>query len=189
MLSAMDLHRALRERRTVHSYSRDPVAEDVIERALSAAIHAPNHRLTMPWRFLRVGRETRAALADLAVRLSIAKKGPMTPEIEAKVRSKILDPHELIVVSVVRSDDAQTAREDLAAAACAIQNLSLSLFADGVGSKWSTGEPSRVDEGYALLGIDRAREDIVGFVWVGVPKRVPQIPPRPPLSDLVRRLP
>ena len=189
MLSPMDVHRALRERRTVHAYTRDPVPEAVIERALEAAIHAPNHKLTMPWRFLRVGRETRAALAELAVRLSIAKKGAMTPEIEHKVRSKILDPHELIVVSVVRSDDPQTAREDLAASACAVQNLCLSLWADGVGSKWSTGTPSRADEGYALLGIDREREDIVGFVWVGVPLRVPQTPPRPPLSDFVRRLP
>lgn len=189
ILPAMDVQQALLERRTVHSLTRDPVPDAAIERALVAATHAPNHRLTFPWRFVRVGRETRQPLADLAVRLQTEKKGPLPPEAETKVRAKILDPHELIVVSVVRDPDPMIAREDYASAACAIQNIHLSLWADGVASKWGTGAPTRHPEGYALFGLDPDRDEIVGFVWVGIAAKVPPAPARPPLADLVRQLP
>lgn len=185
----MDVRTAILERRTVHSYTREPVPEGAIERALEAAAHAPNHKLTFPWRFVRVGRETRQRLADLAVRLQIQKQGELPAGIEDKVRSKVLDPHELIVVSIVRHDDPAIAREDYASAACAIQNLHLSLWSEGVASKWSTGRPTRHPDGYAIVGIDPAKEEIVGFVWVGMSAKTPQKCERPPLTDIVRRLP
>jgi nitroreductase len=185
----MDVHEALRTRRTVHAYTRDPVPEAAIERGLEAALHAPNHRLTCPWRFVRVGRRTRSGLAELAVRLQTGKSGPLPAEAEAKVRAKILDPHELIVVSVVRDADPMIAREDYAAAACAIQNLHLSLWAEGIASKWGTGAPTRHPDGYALFGIDPVLEEIVGFVWVGIAAKIPAKPERPPLAQLCRSLP
>ena len=50
-------------RRTIHSYRPEAIEEEVVQRALRAAHHAPNHKLTWPWRFTRVGPETRADLA------------------------------------------------------------------------------------------------------------------------------
>lgn len=182
----MDLRQALLERRTVHVYTDAPVPEAAILRALEAAIHAPNHRLTFPWRFVRVGRGARQRIADLAVRLQSEKRGPLSPEAEQRTRAKILDPHELLVVCVVKSNDPTIAREDYAATACAIQNLHLSLWAEGIASKWSTGAPSRHPETYALLGIDPDAQEIVGFVWIGIAASVPSRPQRPPLETVVR---
>lgn len=185
----MHVHEAIRARRTIHSYRAEPLPAGAIERALEAAVMAPNHRLTFPWRFVRVGGETRGLLADLAVRLQTEKQGELPLEVVAKIRSKVLDPAELIVVSIVRHEDAFTAREDYAATACAIQNLHLSLWAEGIGSKWSTGGPTRHEDGYRILGIDAAREEIVGFVWAGLPAKVPPCPERPALATFVRTLP
>ncbi|MGA0869293.1 MAG: nitroreductase family protein [Planctomycetota bacterium] len=185
----MDVHEAIRSRRTIHSYRTEPLPEGCLERALGAAILAPNHRLTFPWRFTRVGAETRAHLAALAVRLQTEKQGALPAEVVNKIRSKVLDPAELIVVTVVRHEDPFTAREDYAATACAIQNLHLALWAEGVGSKWSTGGPTRHEDGYRILGIDRNVEEIIGFLWAGLPAKVPPCPERPALETFVRTLP
>ena len=46
-----------RDRRSVIKYS-GPAPAAVVERALDAAIHAPNHFLNEPWRFRVLGSET-----------------------------------------------------------------------------------------------------------------------------------
>ncbi len=185
----MDLHETILARRTVHAYTTDPLPAGAMERALDAAIHAPNHRLTFPWRFVRVGRQTREALADLVVRLKSPPGETLPPEAIDKARAKVLNPAELLVVSIRRHEDPQTAREDYASAACAIQNVHLALWAEGVASKWSSGKPTRHPETYAMFGIDHEREEIVGFVWAGIAAKVPPKPERPPLGELVRALP
>ena len=185
----MDLHDALLGRRTIHRYARDPLPDAAIDRALAAAILAPNHRLTFPWRFTRVGRATREPIAALACRLKAKPDQPCAGELAEKVRGKILNPAELVVVSLVREPIPEIAREDYASAACAIQNLSLSLHAEGVGTKWSSGKVTRHPETYELLRIDAEREEIIGFVWAGIAANEPATPERPPLDDVVRSLP
>jgi hypothetical protein len=49
----------------------------------------------------------------------------------------------------------------------------LYLWPLGVGVKWTTGGMTREQAFYDLLGIDAAREDVVGFFWYGRPKVVP----------------
>ena len=184
----MDLHEALSTRRTVHRYRPDPVPDEAIERALAQAHLAPNHRLTWPWRFVLMGRGVREQLIPTAVRLK-CKDRPPTELLEQKIRNKLLAPPVVIAVSCLRSDDPLRHQEDLAAVACAIQNLCLSLHADGIASKWGSGAITRADESYALLGIDRSEATIVGFIQVGYADGTPTTPTRPPLEPLVRRIP
>jgi hypothetical protein len=92
---------------------------------------------------------------------------------------------ELWVVSQILHDDPARQLEDYAAVSCAVQNLSLSLFADGVGSKWSTGPITTDAATYAASGVDPAVERIVGFVWIGHAREVPQIK-RPAWSSVQR---
>jgi hypothetical protein len=40
---------------------------------------------------------------------------------------------------------------------------------------------------YQTLGIDSTLEEIVGFIWIGVPAERPVVK-RPPVEDFVRRL-
>ena len=69
----MDVYEAILGRRTTHKFAPEPVDEAVIDRALRAAHRAPNHKLTWPWRFTRVGPEGRARLVELGLRLEAAK--------------------------------------------------------------------------------------------------------------------
>ena len=185
----MGLHQTLLQRCTVHDYSSEPVKPAAIRRAIQCALAAPNHKLTEPWRFVQVGPATRQQLAEVAVREKARKvlrsKGEvletelhevLREDVITRTRDKVLTPAVLLAVlrQRVSADDLAafdfTAREDYAAVACAIQNLSLSLHEDGLGSKWSTGSVTSCQETYSLFGIDPSVQEIVGFLWVGVPK-------------------
>ena len=61
---AAALHELLCARRTIHQYRECPLPEGALERAIEAAVTAPNHRLTEPWRFVRTGLATRRGLAS-----------------------------------------------------------------------------------------------------------------------------
>jgi nitroreductase len=185
----VDVDEAIRTRRTVHRMQpRRELPEGALERALQAAHQAPNHRFTYPWRFSLVGPETRAKLAEVAVEIK-GRKRELTPEVQDKVRGKVVDPSAAIVLRQVLHDDLDTREEDYASLACAAQNLMLSLWSSGVCSKWTTGGVTRDPATYALLGIDPGRERIVGFLWAGYPAVEPTPPPRPGLGEFVTRLP
>ena len=182
----MHTHEALLKRRTIHQYEERAVREDVIERALHAAHHAPCHRLTFPWRFILVGPTTREALATLGVHLKAART-ELSAAAADSARAKLMAPDRLIVVCQAACPDPFQAREDYAACACAIQNLCLSLAADGVGSKWSSGAITRHPDTYRLCEVDPTGFEIIGFIWAGYPREVPSVN-RPPLESVVKAM-
>ncbi len=185
----MQLYDAIHRRRTIHDYVDATLPAGAFERIIEAAHQAPNHKLTWPWRFTRIGRETRREkLLPLGIRLKTPAGRDPSPKRVAKITQKLMHPGELVVVSVVRCDDAFRAREDYAAAACAIQNLQLAATAEGLGAKWSSGGLTTHPETYAAVGIDPAVEEIIAFVWIGVPAKVPEIK-RPAIEAMLREVP
>lgn len=174
-----ELQALITSRLTVHDFSSDPLPEGALARAITAALTAPNHRMTEPWRFVRVGRNTRSELAVISARLKDKGQGPSAESL-ARARDKMLSSPELIVVCRALHPNPAVSREDYAAVACAIQNLSLSLWAEGIGSKWSTGGVTTDPETYRLLGLQPSAVEIVGFVWVGYakPGSLAKKPPR-----------
>lgn len=191
----MDLYDALLGRRTVFHFdaARD-VPREAIERALEAGRWAPNHKLTEPWRFTVAGRKTIEAIARAngQITAELADPGFDAAALAAKVakaESKIATLPALIVVSYRASpDDAFRDREDYAATCCALHNISLSLWAEGIGAQWGTGAITRDPRTYDVLGIDREREVIIGFLKVGYAAQVPA-GKRRPVGELTRWLP
>ncbi len=183
----MTCYETIINRRTIHDYLPTPLPEGAIDRALEAAIRAPNHKLTNPWRFNLMGPETRQAITELAV--IVKSNGRILPEDkQQRIRTKFSNPPEIIAVSQVISSDPFRRREDYGACACAIQNLCLSLASEGIGSKWSSGAITYHDETYRLLGINPEQEEIIGFVWIGYPEVTPETG-RTPLAEVCRQTP
>ena len=182
----MDIHTAMMTRRTIHYWKPLPIQEDAIQKALLAAHMAPCHKFTWPWRFTRVGSQGRTKIFDLTVQLKKGDKKEISERMRATLVRKIVNPAELIVVSMVRCEDDFTDKENYAAVSCAIQNLSLSLHASGYGTKWSTGKVTRDPESYSILNVDASKEEIVGFIWAGVPDIVPEAPKRPDVTEYIR---
>ena len=112
-------------RRSIAKFEAKPVPAEVTQKALEAAILAPNHFLSEPWRFYTCGPETKAKLCGLN---------------EDKRAAAEAVPEWLVVTCKSEHDlSEKLGLEDHAAVACAIQNLMLSFAGDGVGSKWMTG--------------------------------------------------
>jgi len=148
------------DRRSVVKYKGAAPAA-VVQRALEAAIHAPNHFLNEPWRFRILGPETVRKIKALN-----------------ENKKELFDgvPGWLMVSVVPTAGDKWNpkALEDHAATSCAVQNFMLSLASEGCASKWMTGAmgiPSaKLMEACA---VDEAVEHFMGIVFFGVPEVAP----------------
>lgn len=190
----MELFDAILGRRTIKEFKAEPVPDAVLERALNAGLWAQNHRMTQPWRFIVLGPATHQALAEAGANAQIQA---MRADTEATARDKVwnsavqklMSKPRIVVVTMLLSGDAFQRREDYAAISCAIQNIQLAAWSEGVGMQWSTGKQTQQPETYTQLGIDPATEEIIGFLYFGYPALVPTPAPRKPLAEVMRRLP
>jgi len=160
----------VRGRRSIDLFQPEPIGTVELLEAIDVARWAPNHRLTEPWRFYLVGKQTAAAIVELAAELDAAAKGEAAG---AARRARLQGIPGFFVLTSRRSEDQLQDREDYAACCCAVQNLMLYLWASGVGVKWTTGGITRQQRFYELLGVDSTQEIVVGFFWYGWPKVVP----------------
>ncbi len=180
----MEINQAIKQRRTIHIFSNRTVPKEIIERSIVAANQAPCHRKTFPWRFTSLGKNKRKLLFQLQLALNFGEKS-IDDISYKKIKDKILNPSHLLVATQVCTDNHVQKLEDYAACACSIQNLSLSLVADGVGYKWSTGKITTDPSTYQIAEIDPSEEEIIGFIWIGYGKETPSIT-RPLLSTIYR---
>lgn len=175
-----DFHSILIGRRTAHRFSAEHVDASYVTRALQAANQAPCHKHTHPWTFYSIGEETRKKLVPTVTELAAAKsqkKNSATPEQDLnRAIGKLMTPPVLFAVtSKLSPKDAFREKEDYAASVCALHNMVLSLWGDGVAAKWSTSALTRHPETYNALGIDADLEEIIGFVKAGYAERLPKV--------------
>lgn len=175
----------LRGRRSIDLFASGSVSADTLLAAIEVARWAPNHRLTEPWRFYLLGPATKRAVTELAVELEVAAKGERAGPIR---RARLEAVPGMLVLTSARSEDALVERENYAACCCAAQNLMLYLWRQGIGVKWTTGGITRHERFYELLGLDAAKESLVGLFWYGVPKVVPAQRRRKPVEEIATKL-
>jgi nitroreductase len=174
----------LRGRRTVHDFSAEVPPREQLMDAIESARWAPNHHRTEPWCFYVLGRDVAERITELNAELVRAKNGEAAAE--AKRRRWSAMPG-WFALTCLRSEDPMREREDYAACCCAVQNLMLHLWVLGIGVKWGTGKVTRDPRFLAMLGIDAAREFVVGLFWYGYPAAVPA-QARRPASEIVRAI-
>lgn len=160
-------------RQTIHHFDPSrPVPSDVLAAALEAAVQAPNHKHTEPWRFYVLGNQTRDRLVALNAEVVGERQGAEAAE---NKRRRWQEVPAFVVVTCRQGEDALRAREDYAATACAVQNLTLLLWSAGIGTKWTTGPVTRDMRFHELIGM-KAHEGVVALLHIGYPAEVP--PPR-----------
>jgi nitroreductase len=167
-------------RRTIYRFTQQEVRQDSIDQALLAASNAPCHKHTHPWRFFVMGGNIRQALIPLITKLANEKSRKnnsldFSKDVQRAVNKIILPPVIIAVTSKKSPTDSFREKEDYAASVCALQNLVLSFWDNGIGSQWTTGAITRHEETYAALKIDSSKWEIIGFVKSGYPAAVPQV--------------
>lgn len=159
-----------------------PTAEE-LEIIYKAGLRAPDHGMLRPWRFLVVSGEAREKLGQLYV-------DSMNPETEEHTKKLLNAPLRapLIIVAVTAIQDHPKVPpiEQICATAAAVQNMSVAIHALGYSSIWRTGKPA-FDEGVKkALGFS-ARDEIVGFLYVGTPTFADRPVPENKVEDYFRQ--
>jgi nitroreductase len=169
----MDVETAIRTRRTHKAFGPEPLARGEIDELLELASWAPNHHLTVPWRFRVVGPETLRRLKEVA--------GP-------EGAAKLDRAPTLIVVSCILSGDPVEEEEDLHATAAASYIVLLAAHARGLAGYWRTPGILRSDEGRAAVGLPDD-ERFVALLHLGQPRQEKQAPERPNADRVTTYLP
>ncbi|GAC1349021.1 MAG: 5,6-dimethylbenzimidazole synthase [Vulcanimicrobiaceae bacterium] len=171
------LYRAIALRRDVRAeFLPDPVADDVLERVLGAAHHAPSVGLSQPWRFIVVrDLGTRRAVHAAFTHANAAAAGTYEAVDAERYRSlRLAGILDAPVNVCVTCDDAPARGNGLGrrtmpetarySTVCAVQNLWLAARVEGLGVGWvSILEPADLR---ALLGIPEPLA-IVAYLCVG----------------------
>ena len=151
-------------RRTVEQFDQTPVSDDVLRRAVQCAMAAPNRSMSEPWRFIKIGPETVAKFAKLNAEI----RKNMETDVGA---SSVLDwttiPGWCVVTNTLTPEDREVELEDFKSTSCAIQNFMLSMWSEGVGTKWTSGPVQKTQEFADLCGVDTSKEKVVGCIWYG----------------------
>lgn len=181
------LQEVITTRRTIGAFlPRVDGLDEAIVEAVEMARWAPNHRRTEPWNFHKLGPQTIEKVLLLSDETLTASKGA---DVAASKRRQWAAVPGWLVVSCSIAEDAAIAEEDYAACACAIQNLTLSLWSRGVASKWSTGEITQSREFAAICGLDPEKSRVAGLIWYGYPAKVPSGSRKRTVAEILHELP
>ena len=178
MKDLSEVQENLISRRSVFRFIDKEVANNCVEIAFEAARFAPCHKQTHPWKFYVMGPETRNAIIPTVEHLAkekiIDSEEMISDQLIERAKKKITSPPVLIAVtSKLTPGNSFREEEDYAATVCALHNLVLSLWDQGIGSQWSTGSITRHADTYKALGISDSEERIIGLIKAGYPDVIP----------------
>jgi nitroreductase len=168
----MDVETAIRTRRTHKAFAPEPLPRELVDELLELASWAPNHNLTVPWRFRVVGPGSLQRLKQAA--------GP-------EGAAKLDRAPTMVVVSTMLSGDPVQDEEDLHATAVASYIVLLAAHARDLAGYWRTPALLRTDPGRAAVGLP-ASERAVGLLHLGHPRQERPAPARPGAGETVLHL-
>lgn len=168
---ALIVQDTLLKRKTVNFFDKTAVSDNVLRRAVECAISSPSigGRLSERWGFVHLGPSAIEKVAQLKSEM-LAKSEREGAELEgAEFTPEILRdiPGWCVITTELTPNDKIAELEDYAATCCAIQNFMNSMWAEGVGTKWTSGPVTRTDAFAALAGVDTSRARVVGCIWYG----------------------
>jgi nitroreductase len=180
----MEVEKAIRTRRTIKAFDREPVPRAILEELFELARWAPNHNLTNPWRFRVVGPDALARLKRATAEMAAAEAPPGSdPDEVGRVAAVKLDrAPTLVVCSATQTGDSVQDEEDRHATACAAYVILLAAHDRGLAGYWRTPAVMRSEAGRAAVGLD-AGERFVGMLYLGRALQTAVTPERAPVAD------
>ena len=170
-------------------YSGEVVNDTIVRQMLENANWAPNHKFTQPWRFIVYKGEGLRRLGRIQAEVYktvTEADGTFAQHKYENLRDKPLSASHVVVVGMQRDPyKAVPEIEEVAAVACAVQNMYLTATAYGVGCYWGTGGVTYFDAAKEHFGLG-PEDKLMGFFYIGTPKKWPDSPKREPLNGKVK---
>jgi nitroreductase len=161
-----------------------------IQAYFEAAAAAPDHGQILPWRFIVIPADSRAALGEVFAQALLERDSGASDKELGEARDKA-HRAPFVALAIIRDATADHPEiplpERLISLGCAIQNILLSAHADGFGSGLVSGQALQTT-GLRQLFALRENEQAVCFVAIGTADRSKPIRPRPQPSSFVSEL-
>ncbi|MDU0372880.1 nitroreductase [Hymenobacter endophyticus] len=169
---ARQITQLIRGRRSIQPVQFEPgrtIPTELVRELLENATWAPTHKRTEPWYFVVFAGEGRQKLADFQAELYRATAGEKFQESKLdKMRNNPLLSSHIIAIGLKRNPEVPVV-EEVAAVACAVQNLHLSAVAHGLAGFWSSGGVTYLPEAKPFFGLG-PDDQLLGFFYLGYPK-------------------
>ena len=144
------------------------VDDSIIKEILINATWATNHGQAEPWQFTVFTGEGLKKLASFQSELYKQEAGDNYKEATyVKLREKPLKASHIIAIGMKRTTVKNIPEvEDVAAVACAVQNMYLSLTAYKLGGYWTTGGITYYEKAKPFFGLGE-NDRLMGFFYIG----------------------
>jgi len=178
--------KAIQERRSVFqpNFTDQEISKEDLLLILEAATAAPTHKRTQPWRFVVFRNEGIRRLGTELGRIykEITPLEKYTEMMEQNMVKKATQSNVAIAI-VVNYTNELPEWEELAATACAVQNLWLAAHSLGLGGYWSS--PGLINHLGEFLDLQE-NQKCIGLFYLGHHQTDAREPVRAPLEDKVR---
>ena len=163
----------IKDRRTIYpeQYSTRKVQKEQVETILNAAIWAPTHGNTQPWRFTVFMDDAKNNLSDFLAETYL-KLTPKEKQNDMKLAKMLNRPKlaSVVIAICMNRDESEKIKEieEIEAVACAVQNMHLVSTAFGIGGFWSTPALIYSKEMKEFLNLSE-KDSCLGLFYLGYP--------------------
>ncbi|MBS1598093.1 MAG: nitroreductase [Bacteroidetes bacterium] len=169
MFNPEEINSLIRSRRSVFADQYVPgkkIPDEIIQQLLENANCAPTHKLTEPWRFTIFTGEGLKKFAEFQSELYKKNAGDKFKQDKyGKLATTPLLCSHIIAIGMKRNVSVPE-MEEIAAVACAVENMYLSTVAYGIGGYWSTGGVTYDEEAKSFFGL-QGDDRLMGFFYLG----------------------
>lgn len=165
-----EINKLIRNRRSVFPKQFDEgkrIDDAIVKEILENATWAPNHGHTEPWKFVVFTGEGLQRLANFQAGLYKKESGENFKE--ATYNTLLTNPlkaSHVIALCMKRDPNKKFPEvEEIAAAACAVQNIYLSTTAYGLGGYWTTGGVTYKESAKEFFGLE-PEDKLLGFFYM-----------------------
>lgn len=181
----------IRERRSVYAdkFRRQKIPKHQLEKILINATWAPSHKMSEPWRFIRLSYQQQVDYGNYMVDYYKERYAHLDDQKKA-ARNAYLSAYPLhagCILGIVfqrNNPNGLAEWEEIAAVSCAVHNMALTCTAMQIGSYWASGG-SAVDY-VKSLGL-ASNEQSFGLFFMGYydPADTPAPKKRTPIAEKV----
>ena len=145
-----------------------PVDDAIVQEVLTNATWAPNHGKAEPWQFTVFHGDGLQKFASFQSELYKQLAGANFKEVTyQKLQNQPLKASHIIALGMKRTPNPNIPEmEDIAAVACAVQNMYLTVTAYGLGGYWTTGGITFKPEAKAFFNLGE-EDKLLGFFYLG----------------------
>ena len=169
-------------------YKAEKIDDQIIWQILENANWAPTHKMTAPWRFKVYSGKGLELLgkkqAEIYKKVSLEEGNFIQAKFDHLTKTPLRASH-VIMVIMKRSKGVKIREvEEIAAVACAVQNMYLTTTVYGLGAYWNTGGITYMEHAKQAFNLSE-KDRLMGFFYLGEKKSIYLKGKRNPIEESV----